>query len=105
MGVERHDLGLLCALLPDVSVEQIAQALRDLIAELNPHADVRNAAKQSFERGLVPVAVVVGGEVTLDASEFVAGHKCPSCAPHDLVAHGQAPEGNDLSDGARFEPS
>ena len=67
MGIERHHLRLLGALFVDVIIEEIAELLGDLVAELNPHAHVGNTAKQRLEHRLGLVAIAVCRKVREDA--------------------------------------
>src|ERR1035438_8644742 len=87
VGIERHHLRLLGALFVDVAVEQVAQVLGNLIAKLNAHADVGNAAEQRFKHRLGLVAVAVGRKVSEDSSELIARDKCAAGTNHDVVAH------------------
>ena len=79
--------------------------LGDLVAELDAHADVGNAAEERFEHRLGLVAVAVGREVGEDASQLIARDKCSVGANHDVVACGKIPERQQLANGGRLETS
>src|ERR1700733_12112712 len=87
VGIERHHLRLLSALFVDVAVEQVTQVLGNLVAKLNAHTYVGNAAEHRFEHRLGLVTVALGGKVGEDASELIARDKCAAGANHDVVAH------------------
>src|ERR1700733_15696800 len=97
MGIERHHFRLPGALFVNVTVKKIAEMLGYLVAELNTHTDVGNAAEQRFEHRLGLVAVAVGGKVGENASELIARDKCATGANHDVVANRKIPERQQLA--------
>src|ERR1700677_3908388 len=60
VGIEGHHFSLIGSLLADITVKQVAKVLRDLIAKLDAHADIRHAAEQCLQHRLGLVSVVVG---------------------------------------------
>ena len=103
MGIERHHFRLPGALFVNVTVEEIAEMLGYLVAELNAHTDVGHAAEQRFEHRLGLVAVAVGGKVGENASELIARSKCAARANHDVVPNRKVPERQQLAYGGRLQ--
>ena len=95
MSIERHYFRLPGALFVNVTVEEIAEMLGYLVAELNAHTDVGNAAKQCFEHHLGLVAVAVGGSASalrrlvgtvLDHESLERGLRILATTPSERVA-------------------
>src|ERR1035438_247135 len=84
--VERHDLWFLSALLIHIVIEQKAQMLGYLIAELNSHAHIGHSANQRLQHRLGLISVLVRGEVREYALQFIASDKGAVRAHHYVVA-------------------
>ena len=102
VGIERHHLRLLGPLFVNVAVQKIAQMFGNLVAELNAHADVGNAAEERLKHRLVLVAVAIRGKVSEDASQLVTGDKRPVGANHDVVAERKIAQRQQLADRGRL---
>ena len=92
MRVERHHLRLSCALLMKVIVEKIAEMLRDLVAKLDAHTDVGNAAEERLQHCFGLVAIAVRSKVGEDAAQLIARHESAVRSDHDVVPIGQIPQ-------------
>src|SRR5271168_4690516 len=103
MRIEQHDLRLLAALLLDIAVQQVSKMLRDLIPELEAHADVGNATEKRFEHRFGLIAVAIGREVRENASKFIAGDICPIGSHHHIVASGKVSQWQQLAYGGSLE--
>ena len=100
--IERRHLRLTGALFVDVVVEQVAQAFRDLVAELDAHTDIRHTSKERLQHRLGLIAVAVRGEVPKDAAQLVARNEGAVGADHDVLAFGKIPQGKQLADCRRL---
>ena len=100
--IERRHLRLTGALFVDVAVEKVAQAFRDLVAELDAHTDIRHTSKERLQHRLGLIAVAVRGEVPKDAAQLVARNEGAVGADHDVLAFGKIPQGKQLADCRRL---
>ena len=82
MRIERHHLRLLSPLFVNVTIQKISEMLRNLVAELNAHADIGHTAKERLKHRLVLVSISIRRKVREDPLSTRNQRQTPHwCAP------------------------